>query len=68
MKTSPDSKATDDPNAPGCTAALDARAELLIHWGAIRNAPDVMTPDEADSLAAKTVELVRSTGDSGDPG
>ncbi len=38
----------------------DARADLLRHWEAIRNAPDVITPDEADALAAEAVAYVRA--------
>jgi hypothetical protein len=38
----------------------DARADLLRHWEAIRNAPDVLTPEEADALAAEAVAYVRA--------
>ena len=37
----------------------EARTDLLRHWEAIRNAPDPMTPDEADALAAEAVAYVR---------
>jgi hypothetical protein len=40
--------------------APDARAELIRHWEAIRSAPDVITPDEADALAAEAVAYVRA--------
>jgi hypothetical protein len=38
----------------------DARAELLKHWEAIRTAPDVITPEEAEALAAEAVAYVRA--------
>jgi hypothetical protein len=38
----------------------DVRAFLIRHWEVIRNAPDVLTPDEADALAAEAVAYVRA--------
>ena len=37
-----------------------ARADLLRHWEAIRNAPDVVTPEQAEALAAEAVAYVRA--------
>ena len=60
MKPSADSPVAVDTNVSGCVSDPDARAKLLRHWEAIRNAPDVIAPDEADALAAQAVAHVRA--------
>jgi hypothetical protein len=37
-----------------------ARADLLRHWDAIRNAPKTLASNEADALAAEAIAYVRS--------